>query len=66
VDKVVAYRSDAFASGATFVAAVLLVAAALYLEYGWPRADQPGPGCRTRRVAAVRRAALDLPARLVR
>jgi uncharacterized membrane protein YedE/YeeE len=34
VDKSSAYRSDAFASGATFVAAVLLVAAALYLEYG--------------------------------
>jgi hypothetical protein len=29
-----AYRSDAFASGATLGAAILLIAAALYLEYG--------------------------------
>jgi hypothetical protein len=29
-----AYRSDAFASGATFGSAILLIAAALYLEYG--------------------------------
>jgi len=29
-----AYRSDAYAAGATIVAAALLVAAALYLEYG--------------------------------
>jgi len=34
VDKSSAYRSDTFASGATIVAAALLVAAALYLEYG--------------------------------
>ena len=34
VDKSSAYRSDTFASGATIVAAGLLVAAALYLEYG--------------------------------
>jgi Protein of unknown function (DUF3180) len=29
-----AYRSDAFASGATLGGAILLIAAALYLEYG--------------------------------
>jgi hypothetical protein len=34
LDKSPAYRSDAFASGATLGAAALLVAAALYLEYG--------------------------------
>jgi hypothetical protein len=34
VDKSSAYRSDAFASGATLVAAALLIAAAVYLEYG--------------------------------
>jgi hypothetical protein len=34
LDKSSAYRSDAFASGATLGAAALLVAAALYLEYG--------------------------------
>jgi len=34
VDKSSAYRSDSFASGATLGAAALLVAAALYLEYG--------------------------------
>ena len=34
VDKSSAYRSDTFASGATLVAAAVLVAAALYLEYG--------------------------------
>jgi len=34
VGKSSAYRSDAFAAGATLVAAVLLIAAALYLEYG--------------------------------
>jgi len=34
VDKSSAYRSDTFASGATLVAAALLVTAALYLEYG--------------------------------
>src|SRR5262249_57102959 len=33
VDKSSAYRSDAFASGATLGAAALLIAAALYLEY---------------------------------
>lgn len=34
LDKSSAYRSDAFASGATLGAAALLAAAALYLEYG--------------------------------
>jgi hypothetical protein len=34
VDKSSAYRSDALASGATLGAAALLIAAALYLEYG--------------------------------
>src|SRR5215467_9708828 len=34
VDKSPAYRSDTFASAATLGAAALLIAAALYLEYG--------------------------------
>ncbi len=40
-----AYRADAFASGGTFVAAVLLILAALYLENGCrvpPSRDEPG------------------------
>jgi len=39
-----AYRSDAFASGATLGAAALLIAAALYLEYGCrvPTGRDPG------------------------
>src|SRR5215471_7591814 len=44
VDKSSAYRSDAFASGATLGAAALLIAAALYLEYGCrvPTGRDPG------------------------
>src|SRR6516225_1872884 len=44
VDKSSAYRSDAFASGATLGAAALLIAAALYLEYGCrvPAGQDPG------------------------
>ncbi len=39
-----AYQSDATVSGATLGAAVLLVAAALYLEYGCRVRKRPGPG----------------------
>ena len=44
VDKSSAYRSDAFASGATLGAAALLIAAALYLEHGCrvPAGQDPG------------------------
>ena len=44
VDKSSAYRSDAFASGATLGAAALLIVAALYLEHGCrvPAGQDPG------------------------
>jgi hypothetical protein len=48
VAKSSAYRSDSFTSGATLVAAALLITAALYLEYGCRvptgRDQDAGPG----------------------